>query len=52
MSSRLYPPQKPLKEKVKCMDCGDFEIIDMWCVTKSKDIQDPYEMIVCRRFVR
>ncbi len=50
--SKLYPPKKNPKPKVKCMDCQEFEIIDMWCIPKKKDIQDPYEMIVCRRFVR
>lgn len=50
--SRLYPPVKPPKEKVKCMDCDEFDIKDMWCVPNGKDIQDPYELLRCRRFVR
>ena len=43
---------KPPREKVRCMDCEEFDIVDMWCVPKGKDILDPYEMIRCRRFVK
>ncbi len=50
--SRLYPDPKPPKEKVRCMDCDEFDIRDMFCIPNQKDVQDPYELIRCRRFVR
>ena len=34
------------------MDCDEFDIRDMFCIPKQKDIQDPYELLRCRRFVR
>ena len=50
--SKLYPPKKPPKEKVRCMDCAEFDIQDMWCIPKKKDVQDPYEQLRCQRFVK
>ena len=50
--SRLYPDPSPPKEKVKCMACDEFDIKDMFCIPNQKDIQDPYELLRCRRFVR
>jgi len=50
--SRLYPDKKPHREKVRCMDCAEFDIQDMWCIPKGKDVLDPYEELRCQRFVR
>ena len=50
--SKLYPDKKPVKEKVRCMDCDDFDIQDMYCIPKKKDVQDPYVLLRCSRFVR
>jgi len=49
--SKLYPDKNPPKEEVKCMDCDDFDIRDMYCIAKQKDVIDPYEKLRCRRFV-
>lgn len=37
---------------VRCMDCEDFDILDMYCLSYHKDIVDPYDEIQCRRFNR
>ena len=50
--SRLYPDQKAPKEKVRCIDCAELDMVEMWCIPKAKDIQDPYEMFRCTRFVK
>ena len=50
--SKLYPDMNPPKEKVKCMGCNDFDIQDMFCIPNKKDIQDPYELRRCIKFVR
>ena len=50
--NNLYPDMKPQKEKVKCMDCAEFDIKDMFCPPGQKDIIDPYEMRRCPGFVR
>jgi hypothetical protein len=43
---------KPKPIKVKCMDCRDFDVYDMYCIAKHKDIPDPYHEVRCRGFVR
>jgi len=50
--SRLYPDRKPPKPKVRCMDCDNFDMPDLWCPIGKKDIQDLYEMRRCRWFVK
>jgi len=49
--SKLYRG-KPPKEKHRCIDCEHFDIIDMWCLRRSKDISDPYLEIVCGVFLK
>ena len=49
--SKLYPDMKPPKEKVKCMDCDEFDMKDMFCIPGQKVILDPYEEKRCAKFV-
>ncbi len=50
--SKLYRSAKPPRPTVRCIDCEDFDILDMYCLAYHKDVHDPYVDITCRRFTR
>ena len=37
--------------RVRCIDCKEFDILDMWCPRYARDVREPYEEIRCRGFV-
>lgn len=44
--------RKPKPVKVRCMDCAELVMEDMWCPRYQRDILDPYLEIRCRGYVR